>query len=280
MKRKIMLLMLVCSVLFCAAPVPADDGSYVIVAGGRGGTPIHSVPYTMSSPGLYYLAGNLTATTTALIINASDVTLDLMGYSLTGPGKDSGSNIGIQIQPACSNVEIRNGSVKSFGNFGVHSSDPTAAGIRVIGLRVRDTGNSGISLYGNGHLATGCSVQNAGNHGIFLANNGSLCKGNQVSGSSGDGIYVSAGIVTGNVCLANNNGFHANGVSSVLDNEALNNTAYGIITSDYCTITRNTARGNPSGGIQTSSYCTITNNTTQGLNHGGNCTLADNTNAP
>ncbi|MBU4448351.1 MAG: hypothetical protein KKD99_07175, partial [Proteobacteria bacterium] len=60
------------------------------------GTKITSVPYTISSPGFYYLGGNLTysGTGSAISVDADNVTLDLMGFSLTGAGK-SISNCGI-----------------------------------------------------------------------------------------------------------------------------------------------------------------------------------------
>src|SRR5687767_7720762 len=49
--------------------------------------PIGSVPFTINAPGSYYLTGNLnTATTNAIIIRASDVTLDLRGFTLSGAG--------------------------------------------------------------------------------------------------------------------------------------------------------------------------------------------------
>jgi hypothetical protein len=53
MKRAILFLALVAAVLLSAAPVLADDGFYVIAGGGKAGTQINSVPYPISSSGLY-----------------------------------------------------------------------------------------------------------------------------------------------------------------------------------------------------------------------------------
>src|SRR5689334_2327995 len=49
--------------------------------------PIHSLPLTISQPGSYYLAENITAAGGGITISADYVTLDLMGFSLSGaPG--------------------------------------------------------------------------------------------------------------------------------------------------------------------------------------------------
>ncbi len=67
-------------------PVLADGELYV-VAGvvPPVGTKITSVPYTISTPGFYFLAGNLTysGSSNAITISVDDVTLDLMGCILT-----------------------------------------------------------------------------------------------------------------------------------------------------------------------------------------------------
>ena len=47
-------------------------------------TPISSLPYTIGSAGSYYVTGNLSSTTNGIVIKSSDVTVDLMGFTLTG----------------------------------------------------------------------------------------------------------------------------------------------------------------------------------------------------
>ena len=49
-------------------------------------TPISSLPYTINGPGSYYVTGNLSSTEDGIIIQSSGVTVDLMGFSLTGDG--------------------------------------------------------------------------------------------------------------------------------------------------------------------------------------------------
>jgi parallel beta-helix repeat protein len=230
---------------------------------------------------LYYLTSNLAASATdkdAITVEADDVTLDLMGFCLTGPGKGSGSgNSGIFVATSRTNVEIRNGSIKAFGHAGINS---TCTGIRAVGLRVRDTGATGIFLGGWDGLVMDCTVMLTGGDGILIGNS-SLVKGSQVAGNSHYGIYLKSGsTAVGNTARNNINGIHASGSASVTDNTVSGNSANGIYCEDRCTITRNTAYNNAGAGIAAGNDCTITNNTTDGLTSGANCTLADNTVTP
>ena len=120
MKSKLWLLALLGAVL-CAAPVIADDGFYVI-AGGQGRDPDQLGPLHHYSPGLYCLEKNLSYSATtgyAIAVAASNVTFNIMGFCLTGPGKASGPNHGININQVINNVEIRNGTIKAFGGHGI-----------------------------------------------------------------------------------------------------------------------------------------------------------------
>ena len=78
------------------------------------GTKISSVPYTITQPGFYFLTGNLTynGALNAITVSANNVTLDLMGFSLSYTGSASQPN-GIYMSGR-SNVEVRNGSVTGF----------------------------------------------------------------------------------------------------------------------------------------------------------------------
>lgn len=279
MKRVVGLMALLIAVL---TVTPAAADFYVVGVGGRLGTAITSVPFVITSPGLYYLPNNLTSsgtTNNAITVGADDVTIDLMGFCLTGPGKGSGpNNNGIIVAAGQKNVEIRNGSIKAFGLDGIQSqSDCTS--IRVVGIRVRDTGGWGINLHGNDQLVMDCAV-NMGAYGIYVGFS-SLVKGSQVVGSVGGGIFISGGsTAVGNTLRGNAYGIIADFGTSVTDNTVSVNSLGGIYTYDKCTITRNTAFNNTGTGIYTGTYCTITNNTTDGLTNGTNCTLADNTVSP
>ena len=83
-------------------------------------TPIAALPFTIANPGSYYLTGNLTgvAGTNGITVASGDVTLDLNGFALLGV---SNSMSGIQVasaSSACTNVAIRNGTVRGWGGAG------------------------------------------------------------------------------------------------------------------------------------------------------------------
>jgi hypothetical protein len=179
----------------------ADDGFYVVSVGGGVGTKITSVPCTISNPGFYYFGGNLTysGTGNAVTITADNVTLDLMGFSLTGGGKTISTNKGIFTvynDQNYINVEIRNGSVSGFavGVAGVCTNE------RVSRIRAFNNG-WGIWVSGSNPLIESC-----------------------ISSNNDFGILVGSGRISG--CVANNNtnmGIAMNGTGAVIGCVANNN---------------------------------------------------------
>ena len=247
MRRKIWLLALVGVVLLGGQAAWADDGFYVISVGGGVGTKITSVPYTISNPGFYYFGGNLTYTGTgsAISITADNVTLDLMGFSLTGGGKEIGTNTGISPNnnDNSRNVEIRNGTVSGF-TVGVAG---TFANERVSRIRAFNN-NWGIWVPGSNPLIEGCISSN-NDHGILVGSGRiSACVANN---NTNQGIAMNGtGAVIG--CVANNNGigFALNPPTSmpimVDQNSAnANGTNYGIGTNDKISWGVNAGRPTP-----------------------------------
>ncbi len=82
-------------------------------------TPISSLPYVITEPGSYYLTGPLVLADTnayGISIFADNVVIDLMGYTLTGPGIP-GSGVAIyQNGSLYSNAWVKNGGVKNWIN--------------------------------------------------------------------------------------------------------------------------------------------------------------------
>ena len=225
--------------------------------------PISSLPYTISTPGSYYLTGDLTLTSTTvpgITVNADNVTIDLMGYSLIGPG--SGPNHGIYMHGR-SNVEVRNGTVRDFGRHGIYEASSTAGkGHRVIAVRAISNGDDGFCLLGSGHLVKDCTAV----------------------GNGDDGIIVGAGTtVTGNTAYKNQgNGIQATVGCTVTDNSALENQSTGIQAWHGCTVSSNGASYNQGSGIVMQANCTVTGNNAMsnqfyGIRVGNGCTVAGNT---
>jgi hypothetical protein len=78
-------------------------------------TPITSVPYTISAPGRYILANNLTysaASGNAITVEASNVSIDLNGYYLYCPTSNNSAN-GIY-ENNLANLQVRNGIIVGF----------------------------------------------------------------------------------------------------------------------------------------------------------------------
>lgn len=183
MKRRNWLLLLVIAVLLNAGQVSAADDFYVIAGSAGVGTRITSAPYTITEPGFYYLGGNLTG---RISIQASNVTLDLMGFTMTGHG--AGSGTGIAISSVLENVEIRHGTVKRFvDGIGAYFVDPPEMCHRIINIRVTHNTQKGIYLAGSGHIIKGCTVY-ANDVGIYCSNsllmhNVATLNGTNISGA-------------------------------------------------------------------------------------------------
>ena len=109
---------------------PAAADFYVVAGGGRLGTAITTVPLAITSPGLYYLANNLTSSNVPTLTLSRCMPMTSPSTSMDsaspGPAKDWESTITASIvATGHTNVEIRNGSIKTFGNDGIKCAQPT-----------------------------------------------------------------------------------------------------------------------------------------------------------
>ena len=233
-------------------------------------TPISSLPYTISTPGSYYLTGDLTLTDTAvngITVNADNVTIDLMGYSLNGPGSGSGTNYGIHINGR-SNVEVRNGTVRRFGSVGIYDYYTADRGHRIIAVRAVSNGDCGIELRCRGNLVKDCTAAHNGKAGIVVYW-GSTVTGNTAYNNQDDGIYADSGsTVTGNTAYNNqSHGIHARPGCTVTGNSAYYNQRNGIYLNGHNLLDQNTAyNNNQSGGSFINMDLTRTD-CTYGVNH-------------
>ncbi len=217
--------------------------------------PIHAadLSVTISDPGSYYLADDATNAPGKITISADNVTLDLMGFSLT-PGEGVTGD-GIRVTSSRRNITIKNGAVSGWSGDGVDAW--YAHNSRLTGLRIWNNAGDGLRLGSTGTIAA-CTVEGNGGHGI-TANDGvtvtdCTAVGNGTDGT-GDGINVDIGCtITG--CTTNDNSRH------------------GILTDDASIVSNCTAEGNGTGGTGDGihvdigcsvSDCTATSNANDGI---------------
>jgi hypothetical protein len=204
-------------------------------------------PFKITSGGSYRLSGNLTvpdANTTAISIGADNVTLDLNGFSITGPTVCTGFLV-VSCSPSGTGIGIDGGS---------------SANITVVNGLVRGMGHMGVSLGGNYcYLEKMSAVSNDG-YGFNLTGYGTV--NNSTANANGNtGFNTTHYMVTGNT--------------------AIFNAGYGI-SATLATVSGNTTYFNASGGMSVSCPSSIVNNTATGnftanLTTGGSsCTIANN----
>jgi len=228
--------------------------------------------FKITQRGSYYLTGNITGVIGkhGIEIVASGVTLDLMGFDLSGipaMGAFDGVSLGVG---NLANITIRNGSVRAWGGDGidVNFSDNNL----LDGLRVQGNGGSGI-IAGTTSTVTGCTAfANTGN-GIS-AGFGSTVTGCTAQSNIGDGIFAGSGsTVTG--CTASFNsgdGISAGSGSTVTGCTASTNFGDGIQVNFDCRVTDNTCDSN---GFSTGDGAGIHATGTDNRIEGNNCTDAD-----
>ncbi len=214
-------------------------------------------------PGSYYLTGNVKGVNGkhGIMIDASGVTLDLMGFSVEGV---AGSLEGIHAINPVNNIAVTNGSVRNW-NGGI--SLGIATNSRLADLRVSENVTIGISP-GVNAVVTGCVAYLNGGAGIFI-NSGSM-SGCAALSNTGTGL-VGLGASTITNCSSRNNG---EGMA-LLDGNTVTNCAIvdnngdGIDASEFNTITNCSIVGNTLDGIRVFSDNIVRGNVCQGNGNGG-----------
>lgn len=128
------------------------------------GTPITSLPLTISQPGNYYLTRNLTISSAdvGITVFADGVTIDLAGFTLDGANQGT---FGIQAPGGARGLELRNGLVNRWTMAGVDLSGVRNAYVH--GIHAHQNGGDGIRISG-GTLAD-CSAWDNGGNGIVAS---------------------------------------------------------------------------------------------------------------
>lgn len=125
---------------------------------------------TISQPGSYYLAGNLSVTTgNGITVNADNVTLDLNGFTISSTASPA-SGFGVSLNGGRSHVAVSNGHIRgtttytgSFNPGGFVSGidfNGVPRNIRVENVSVSGTANYGIDLsIDRSSTIVGCTVR-------------------------------------------------------------------------------------------------------------------------
>ena len=159
-------------------------------------TPISSAPFTITTPGSYYLTTNLTISGgDAITIATSGVTLDLNGFTIASTAA-SAAGSGVLLNSGPSDISILNGHILggvTNNGIGVYSGSGFGYGIygfpqnaRVSGMSVSGCLYSGIYLNtGDSTVVESCTVRTVGGNGIVA----STIKASVAKDCGGNGIY-------------------------------------------------------------------------------------------
>jgi len=196
----------------------------------------------IDQPGNYILVNNITVSTSrtyGIEIRSNDVTLDLHGYTLSGPG---GSGIGIYVSQK-DNVDIINGTVQGF------SCGISLSGTNHQVSNVRAYNNSSCGIKAESSIINHCRANSNGSEGI-KADSSTII--NCTANSNGSqGLRVSSSTITN--CVASSNGSHglyAVNKCRLERNTLIGNGGYGLyLDPDYSYAINNTAISNAAGNL-------------------------------
>ncbi len=246
-------------------------------------TPIKALPFTISKSGSYFLTADLKVSKQhGIDVKSNNVTIDLMGFSITGDGSKAN---GISLD-GTSNVTVQNGTIREFGAAGIFTS--SGDGHRIIQIRVINNGSGGIFAFSSGTLIDECMAW--GNSSVGIATGANAIIRSSISRSNhGNGISAENGsTMIGNTVYANKGeyGISATG-SSIKDNSVYDNAGTGIFAGTT-TLIGNTISNNSGWGIQASDGSTVLFNTVSlnnkadtpgkgGISVGNDCQIKGNT---
>jgi uncharacterized repeat protein (TIGR02543 family) len=202
---------------------------------------IKTVPFTISQSGHYYLTQSLNASIDgqpSIQISANNVVVDLNGFTLSGPGKDSPHVIsGIVLADGYSNIEIKNGTISDFPRDGISSLNNIAQ-VKLHNLVIARCGASGIIIPGE------CVIENC------ISNN-----------NNGNGIQVGGGQIFNNKCFENAGiGLAVQNAGIIKNNISNNNGSNGFEVGNNCIVVENNAHHNNSSGFAVNGHCYLKGN--------------------
>ncbi len=153
-------------------------------------TPILSLPITITTPGSYYLTGNLTGTTVngdGIIIDTNEVSIDLNGYTLDG--STEANDDGIYVLGNQQNIYIHNGTVSGWGGDGINALNADNSIFE--NLSISNNGGDGL-VTDFGCIIIDCTANANGIDGLE-GDDGTLIKNSTAFENMDNGIQTSDG---------------------------------------------------------------------------------------
>jgi hypothetical protein len=184
------------------------------------GTPISDVPFAITWPGHYYLTRDLALLGgTAITVTASDVSIDLNGFTLWGPAAAPLDEHGIEASGGAQRITITNGTIRGWDK-GIDLASAAESRIADVLLTKNKIGayvgaqsviercaahGNGIGVYVGGALSAvrDCHITTSSGNGIQLTGTGpalvedsTIYSNNQLNSPATGGISVGAGRAT------------------------------------------------------------------------------------
>lgn len=237
--------------------VKGNADNYSLVTGNQLNLLLSEIPETLDWPCSVRLAGTLTCAltgTNGITVNASDVTIDMAGHALVGPGTNSSH--GIYQNAGLRYLRVINGKVEYWG--GTSKGGVYVDGTSAILENIQTCTNYHGIWTRDGSVLNRCLAQRNRSIGI-LANDGSTLKDCTAIYNGDEGIYTGNG-TTLSGCTGYRNrsdGIHAGSCNSLNDCAASYNEGDGITASDGCSLRGCAAQWNTGNGISVHNGCTL-----------------------
>lgn len=225
--------------------------------------------FRITAPGSYYLTGNITGVSGdhGIEIAASNVTIDLMGFALTGIFLAAD---GITTDGVRDNITIRNGTITGWGSDGINlTTGGIGTGARIEGVTASGNGANGIRV-GNRAILRSCMALENGGDG-FNINSNAVMTECIASLNAARGFVVSSGS-TLTACTASNNttdGFSIVGNAAAMHCTAIGNEGRGFFVGIAGVVSQCIANGNGSHGIELTTRSVASNNTVHSNTNAG-----------
>ncbi len=233
-----------------SGPTPTTNAAYKI--------PIDTLPFVINAAGSYIVTKKLSSSTVGIVINASNVNIDLNFSSLIGLSGNTGN--GILVNGAYNSITLYNGNISNWIGDGISAG--SGSNCRIFNITAHTNGGDGIFV-GNHSVLTNCIGHN-----------------NSFDGIDG-GI---SNVITDCTAFQNGDtGIETEGNSTLTKNSCYTNTTNGIKTTNNCVLSKNACSFNLNHGFLTGNGNILTDNASSDNTFSGfylgNGSYAENNNA-